>query len=172
MKERLKRFFQFYKNKKSSDPIVFWIFHFTFLFLIFPVFFYSVAFRAPANFPSQSIFNLEEGKSLNQIAIELQEQNFVKSTFWLKNMVILFRGEEKIKTGEYFFDKPENTLKTARRLIKGEFDLAPIKVTIHEGLNIYEIAEILDNQFPKFSKARTVLFPEPLSPIKAIFCPR
>jgi len=71
-------------------------------------------------------------------------------------MVILFRGEEKIKTGEYFFDKPENTLKIARRLIKGEFDLAPIKVTIHEGLNIYEIAEILDNRFPKFSKEQFI----------------
>ena len=97
-------------------------------------------FQAPTNFPNKIIFTIEKGETLGEIAKNLKKENLIKSTFWLKNSVIFLKKENNIPAGDYFFDKPIGAFNLAKRITRGDFGLQSIRITIQEGLNIFEIA--------------------------------
>lgn len=114
-----------------------------------------VGFRLepPADFPEKIIFTVEKGETLREVAENLQAKNLIKSTFWFKNSVIFLNKENSIPAGDYFFDDPAGTFKIAKRITSGDFGLDSIRITIHEGLNIFEIADLLQKNFIKFDRA-------------------
>ncbi len=148
IKNFLNRYFSAWRKKKTKFVIA----HFGILALVAFLFFFNAFFAAPTNFPESSIFSVQGGETLNRISFGLQEENIVKSAFWFRNAAILLRGERGIKSGEYFFNQPENAFEVAKRLRDGDFGLSPIRITIPEGLNVFEIAEILATELPEFDK--------------------
>ena len=121
------------------------------IFLIITAIF-NLRFQAPTNFPEKILFTIEKGQTLGEIAENLKKENLIKSTFWLKNSVILLNRENNIPAGDYFFEKQIGTFEIAKRITSGEFGLQPIRVTITEGLNIFEIADLLQKNFSKFDQ--------------------
>ncbi len=109
-------------------------------------------FQAPTNFPNKIIFTIEKGETLGEIAKNLKKENLIKSTFWLKNSVIFLKKENNIPAGDYFFDKPIGAFNLAKRITRGDFGLQSIRITIQEGLNIFEIADLLQKNFTKFDR--------------------
>ncbi len=132
---------------------------FVFAITIFLIFF-NLFVRAPGNFPEKTIFSIREGQTLNEVAEELHSGGFVKSAFWFRNIIIVLKGERELKSGEYFFEKSHSAFKIANILIGGKFGLSPIRITIPEGLNIFEIAETLEGQIPNFDKYKFVRIAE------------
>jgi len=149
-RELIKKFSikQYLEGKDTSFLLtIFFIIIFLIVTLIL-----NFRFQAPSNFPEKILFTIQKGETLREIGDNLKKENLIKSTFWLKNSVIWLRKENNIPAGDYFFDKPIGTFEIAKRITSGDFGLKPVRVTVPEGLNIFEIAELLEKNFDKFDK--------------------
>lgn len=127
--------------------------------LICAVFWISF-FAPPADFPSGNskstdgikLFSISEGETLGQIATELKNQNYIRSPLAFKVVVhFVLSGERDAVADDYFFEKPLNVFSLAKRVVSGTTSISPIRVTIPEGLNKFEIAELLASKLPNFS---------------------
>lgn len=110
---------------------------------------------APRNFPTGTLFSIEEGMTLSDIAKSLKDHGFIRSKTALKVIthIIYMRGNEAV-AGEYFFERRLSAFSLAKRIVNGEYHLVPIKVTIPEGLNKFEMARILEKQLPDFDSKK------------------
>jgi UPF0755 protein len=114
---------------------------------------------------------VERGESLGEIAKNFQSKRVVMSDFWLKILIILLGGQNRVIAGDYYFPEPKNVFSVVWILHTGKFGLIPVRVTLPEGLSSYEIAEILEKELPNFNgqdfvakvdryKAEGYLFPD------------
>ncbi|MFA6797452.1 MAG: endolytic transglycosylase MltG [Candidatus Paceibacterota bacterium] len=125
----------------------------TFCILIVSIFFYVVFLSTPKNFPLGTIYDLKSGQTLSGVSEDFVKKEIIKSDFWFKSFVYLFTTlEGKILEGDYTFNKKENVLSIAWRVSHGEMRMTPIKVVIPEGLNSFEIADILSSKLVSFDK--------------------
>lgn len=122
-------------------------------FLIFNFLFLS----APINFKGENIVTIEEGSSLRSISFQLKEQNIIKSRIVFEAFVISFGGEKRILPGDYLFENKLSVISVAKRITNGERNLAPVKLTIPEGFNIYEIAEVAKLRLVNFDKEKFLI---------------
>lgn len=122
-------------------------------FLIFNFLFLS----APVRFEDDNIVTIEEGSSLRRISLKLKEQNIIKSRIVFEAFVISFGGEKHILPGDYLFENKIPVMSVARRIANGERNLAPVKLTIPEGFNIYEIAEVAKLRLANFNKEKFLM---------------
>lgn len=104
---------------------------------------YYFFIKPPANFPSNSIYSVEERRTLSEIASEARKSHVIKSALILKVLTTLFSGNKGVISGDYALNKKENVFQIAQRFSKGDYRLSAVKVTVQEGLNVYEIAELL-----------------------------
>lgn len=116
--------------------------------------FYAVIFRAPADFPIGETITIEEGSTLSDIAETLKEQDVVRSSLWLRNIVIILNGEDGALSGDYFLEYQENVFSMARRIAKGDFDLSLVKVIVPEGATLDEMAQIFEKKFESFDREK------------------
>lgn len=119
-------------------------------FLIFNFLFLS----PPTNFKNDVIVTIEEGSSLRSVSFKLKEQNIIKSRIIFEAFVISFGGEKHILPGDYLFSNKVSVDVVAKRIANGERNLAPVKLTIPEGFNIYEIAELAKLRLINFDKEK------------------
>lgn len=136
-----------------------WAAVFVVIFLIGTVFWISFL-APPTNFPSGNskstdgikLFSISEGETLGTIAAELKNQNYIRSPLAFKVIVyFVLAGERDAVADDYFFEKPLNVYSLAKRIVRGTTSISPIRVTIPEGLNKFEIAELLAAKLPNFS---------------------
>ncbi len=109
-------------------------------------------FSPPAEFPSGTAVTIEEGLSVEEVAQQLQEQQVVRSALWFRSAVLLLGGERGIKAGVYQFEKPLTVYVIASRVISGDQNVEPHRITVPEGLSIQEVANLLDGQVDLFSQ--------------------
>ncbi len=124
------------------------------LLFIFSFYFYRVFIMPPTEFEARTVFIIEKGDSLYTVTNKLVSENYIRNAFVFRNIVILFGGERNIRAGEYFFSRKVNSISIALKIITADYGNKEIKVTIHEGLNRYEIAELLGKKLPEFSKEK------------------
>jgi len=105
----------------------------------------------PSTFPTGVLISVHSGDTLNSVAKDLKTKHLIRSTIFLRGIVTLFAGEQKIVAGDYYFGRPISIYNVASRLVKGNFDLAPIKMTIPEGSSMSQIANLLSSKFEHFS---------------------
>jgi len=117
------------------------------------ILFYSIFLSAPKYFPLHSVYNLKSGETLMTVSRDFSDNRIIRSEFWFKFFVQAFSfGKAKILEGYYGLDKKENVIVIAWRVTQGGYEISPVRVTIHEGLNSFEIADLLKNSLPTFSK--------------------
>jgi UPF0755 protein len=124
------------------------------LFLAIFIFFVlsaSVLF-APRDFPTSTVFTVNKGTGLSALSADLAKNNIIKSPFWFKVFSVLTGGTKGIKSGDYALKDKEGVMSIAYRISKGDFRLVPIKLTIPEGLNIFEIGKLVAKNFSKISE--------------------
>jgi len=109
--------------------------------------------RAPSDFPEGMIFSIEEGATLRSVSRELKEADIIRSRAIFEALVIIEGGEKRILPSHYLFERKSSVLIVANRIARGKSHLAPIKVTIPEGRNTKEMAEIFAESLPSFNKA-------------------
>lgn len=136
------------KPKNLFKPVYF----FVILFFIILFWIYSFVFLPPTNFKAGEIFNIEEGGSLRSISKNLEDNGLIKSRALFEAFVIAYGGEKHILPGDYFFENKLPVFEIARRISQGDRNIEPIKITIPEGFDVSDIAEVVNNKLSKFNK--------------------
>lgn len=123
----------------------------SFLFGVLLFLVYTLTFGAPIAFPKGALMRVPQGKSVTVVAERLKEKHIINSTFLFKVAVRIFSGSnDKIVAGEYFFPSSENVFVIAYRLVSGNFELTPVRVTVQEGATVEQIAKLLEKKIPDF----------------------
>lgn len=146
------------------------------------IIFYFATVSSPASFRSGTFFSVQDGETVSSIATSLKSAGYIRSEFVFKVIVrVFFLKDDGAVAGEYFFDQKLNAVSIARRIVSGNFHVVPVKITVPEGLQKTEVAQIIKNRLSDFDDKKFIaladegyLFPdtyffEPnISPEKAI----
>ena len=124
-------------------------------FFIFVILYFILS--APSDFPKGKIFNIEQGSSLRQVSFDLKSQKIIRSRAFFEIFAILYGGDKRIISADYLFEDRISVLEVARRISRGERHLAPVKLTIPEGFNISDIAELASSKLTYFNKENFLL---------------
>ncbi len=124
------------------------------IFLLIPFYFsfFIFSWRAPSNFPEHALVTVGRGDNFGQIAEAFEKAGVIRSAAWLKFFVRITGGDRRVVTGDYYFPDPVSIFKVVRVLHKGEFGLIAERVTLYEGLDSYEIGDVLAKTLPAFNR--------------------
>jgi UPF0755 protein len=129
--------------------------------LFFLVTLLLIVHAPPSNYPVGKVFSVISGQSLEEVTNSLYEMKAIRYPLIFRSYVILQGGEKSVQAGDYLLDKKQGPEALARRLVKGDFHLDTIRVTIPEGWNVYEISEYLSKTLINFDKEKFVKVSEP-----------
>ncbi len=100
-------------------------------------------FFTPIHFKGQSvILDVSPGKTFYQLAEELEEKNLIRESFYFKLLIRLF-GSPILQVGEYRLSQGESLWTQFQKIRNG--DIHYVFLTFKEGLNHYEMGQILKN---------------------------
>lgn len=88
------------------------------------------------------VYEIPQGKTFSQIAMELQDQGLVKNAMFFNWYARLKNQRGKVKVGEYELMTNMTPQQVLSVITSGKSIARPI--TISEGLNIYEIADLVE----------------------------
>ncbi len=125
--------------------------------VFFLICFYIFVLSAPRNFPAGTLYDLTYGQTLSSVSTDLENKGIIRSEFWFKSFVYVFSlGKVKVVAGDYNLPQKQSVVRLAWRISHGSLDIVPLKVTIPEGMNSTEIADILSHILPSFDKENFV----------------
>ena len=165
-REKASEFIPFVKNKAPTN-ILSIIVGLLLLLGIFYYLFFSPPVREFTE-KKKKIFHIEKGENLNEISQNLKSKGFIKNSFIFKTFFSLMAGENKVKAGDYLFDKPLSVLEIKNRLAEGIYGLSPVKITILEGWTVKDIGFYFENLevfqaeefYLPFAREEGYLFPD------------
>ena len=120
--------------------------------IIFLVLFYSLFFGAPKNFPVNQTINITQGSSLRSLSKELKKENIIRSRVAFEAFIIIYGGEKHIAPGDYIFESKLPVFEIARRISNRDHHLTTIKITIPEGFDVSEMADVFSAKLKNFNK--------------------
>lgn len=109
----------------------------------------------PENFPYGRAVRIEKGENLEQISAKLNDEGVVKNRRSFAFLAKILNKAQKIKYGDYIFTEPTSVFGIIGRMAKGDFGIPLVKITVPEGSDIRDIADIF-NDFENFNKAEFV----------------
>lgn len=127
------------------------------LFLILTLIFWVGFFGPPASFPIRETIEIGQGRTIAAVAQDLAARRIIKRPLVFRAVLALEPGPGLVVAGDYYFAEPSNVWETAARLARGDYGLAPIKVTFPEGASVREMALILEVALPDFDAAAFVV---------------
>ncbi len=110
----------------------------------FFLFFFVLVFPIEGFAKHPVSFHVERGASLDQTARRLKSLNLIENVFYFKLLAVFSRSGKKIKAGEYLLEQGLSSWEILNILVEGRSLLYP--VTFREGLNLYEMARILQDK--------------------------
>jgi len=122
--------------------------------LSFSALLYVFFLRAPAGFPANTMVHVEKGDSLEELTVSLDENGVLRTPVIFKWLIKIMGGQTKVKAGDYLFTERVALPRVAFRMVRGEFNLTPVKITLPEGASRKEMAAILAKNLPNFDKEK------------------
>jgi len=111
---------------------------------------YGVFFAAPANYPADTLFRVKKGSTLAEAASALKEKHLINFATLFQVIARTYKNNGTIVAGEYSFSEPQSILTIAKRLVDGDFELAPVRVRVLDGLSALQISQQLKRELPDF----------------------
>ncbi len=127
------------------------------IILAFSAFLYVVFLRAPADFPVNKMVHVEKGNSLEELTVSLNKDNVLRTPIVFKWFIRFLGGETKVKAGDYLFTESIALPRVALRMVLGEFNLTPTKITLPEGSSRKEMVAVFAKNLPNFDKEKFLL---------------
>lgn len=118
---------------------------------------YFLFLSAPVNFPPGAVFRVEPGMSLREVSFLLQEQKIIKSRIAFEFFIIALGREKSVMQADYLFENKLPVFEVARRIGTGARRLPPVSVTIPEGFDVNQIADIFSSKLINFDRAEFLL---------------
>lgn len=133
-------------NKRSRNRI-------STIVLVFGILFVVLRFvlSAPMNNKDATI-HVISGQSVSSVAIDLKDQNIIKSTFIFKIFVKLLESGNGVIPGDYLIYKKTPVWIVAWQVGRGHHNIQPVKVTFIEGSTNEQIAKLLADKLSGFRK--------------------
>ncbi len=131
-------------------------FYIAFFFLLI-ILGYYLFFSAPYNFKNGTVISIEKGESLRALSLDLKEKKIIRSRIAFEAFVITYGGEKHIAIGDYLFENKLPVFEVARRIAQKDRRLASIKITIPEGFDNSQIAEVASLKLKNFNEERFLL---------------
>ena len=122
---------------------------------------YVHVIQPPDNFPVDKLVSVPEGSSLRNIASDMEANGVVRSDFMLRLLIGITGKTRSVRAGDYLFKEPRDIFSIARALAIGQYGLEPLRVRIHEGAMIKEMAMIFSKQFERFNADRFLAEAQP-----------
>lgn len=113
---------------------------------------YHVTFSAPSYFPSGSYVSIPKGSSLKDVGEILETRNIVRDAWTFRQLARILGDDRGVPAGVYYFGRKQNMIQIAVRIISGNFETTPVRVTIPEGSDTKTIARILYEKLPNFDR--------------------
>jgi len=123
-----------------------------FLVIGFIVLFFLYYFLSAPFGNKDVVFHVSSGQSINFLSSELENKNVIRNDFTLKFFIKLLKSGKGIISGDYLIKKNSPVWIVAWQVGRGYHNIEPIKITIREGLNNEEIADLLVNKLSGFRK--------------------
>ncbi len=120
-----------------------WLSAFLISALLFFVLEYFIYIKSPLGIDKDKLFQVKKGETGYKIINNLVEYGIIKNKFFFKIMVKLKGGDKRIIPGFYLARKNESPESFWERLLQG--DVEKYKLTVPEGYNVYQIAELVEN---------------------------
>lgn len=112
---------------------------------------FVVLFAAPAGFPTGAYLEIKEGTPLREVAATFEERGVVGNARLFEWTVRLLGDDKHIPAGYYYFSRQENMPWVAMRILNGDFETEPVRITIPEGSTVADIAKLLVLKIPNFN---------------------
>ncbi|MFA5931791.1 MAG: endolytic transglycosylase MltG [Candidatus Paceibacterota bacterium] len=125
--------------------------------IIFLIFLYFFFLSAPRNFQSPTTVRIDAGMSLRGASLRLKNEHIIRSRVAFESFVIILGGEKHIVSADYLFDKKLPVWEVAFRIVGGLHHTAPVSVTIPEGFDVNQIADVFDVKLKNFDKVQFLL---------------
>lgn len=112
---------------------------------------YFALVAPPAGFPQGAYVAVEEGTTLSQVAADFKHRGLVGSSLLLVGTARVLGSDRRVPAGVYYFPRPQNLVLIAERLVSGDFETTPVKITVPEGNTVADIARLLVEKMPNFN---------------------
>lgn len=113
---------------------------------------YAVTLAPVSYFPSGSYVSIPKGSSLKEVGEILEARGVVRNAWTFRQAARLLGDDRAVPSGVYYFGRKENLLQVAARIVNGDFETTPVRVTIPEGSTVKDIARILLEKIPNFDQ--------------------
>ncbi len=119
-----------------------------FLAIILIVFGFTITATVLLNLPPKNInsgiFEIKRGETINNIALRLKQNGYIKSRLYFKLLIRLKNLSKNVKSGHYKIDSTYKCSDIINLFVKGS--TISIKFTVPEGFTINQVAELLDSK--------------------------
>jgi UPF0755 protein len=123
------------------------------LFLVFGLIIFFIYWFLSAPFGSRDfVVHVRYGQSVSSVSLELKSKNIIRDDFIFKVFVKLFKSGGGVVAGDYLIYKHSPVWIVAWQIARGHHNIEPIKVTIREGLNNEQLANLLKEKLTSFDK--------------------
>ena len=116
------------------------------IFLFIPIYIIQQVYLPAGRDARDYIFHVSKGSGTNVIAKSLYNQGLIKNPFYFKLYVKIFGYEKGLRAGSFKLKPSYSLKKVVGSLVRDSGVAALIKVTIPEGYQITEIAELLESK--------------------------
>lgn len=105
---------------------------------------FSFLYSTPGKPSEESIFEVKPQSSFNTVAKDLAEEGLISDQKKFKILARVLGHTTKIRVGEYKLNRGMKPIELLNTLTSGKSIIRPI--TFKEGLNMYEVAEIVESE--------------------------
>lgn len=120
------------------------------ILLVIFIFIYNIFFTK-INLASReggsNLFQINNGESVSYIGQRLADEGIIHSSLAFKIYIKIFSGNTIAQAGIYTLDKNDNLISLANKIIKADYAIPPVRITIPEGSENREIAQIISKAF-------------------------
>ncbi len=113
---------------------------------------YFGVYQPSAFFPLRTIITVPEGATVRDVAELLKSEQAIRSSFAFRVLFKLEGEHAQVQAGDYYFDRRLTITEVAGRMMRGEYGLEPVKVTVPEGATSYQMAELFSDKLTKFDE--------------------
>ncbi len=139
--------FKFEQKNKRLKKWILNIFLIIGFLILFSYYFLSAPFGS-----KDVIIHVASDQPVSSVLQKLKDERAIRSDFTLKVFIKLLGKSSGIISGDYLIEKKSPVWMVAWQLGRGNHKIEPIKITIREGLNNIEIADLLANKLAGFRR--------------------
>jgi UPF0755 protein len=112
---------------------------------------YKNTIAPPSDFAQGTRVHITGGTSVAEIAQELTNAHLILHPTLLRILLRITGESSNVQTGLYAFENPQNLFTIARRLLRGDYQISPTRITFIEGVTIREMALQVAQALPYIS---------------------